>query len=121
VAADLAEACIQIGHHADARLVHERFRNQADHATRRGCQATAARVAALLAAGRDSAAAFEHALTLHSETDSPLERARTLLWFGRRLRQDGQPREARARLEEALATFEEIGAAGWARQCRDGR
>ena len=121
VAADLAEACIQIGHHADARLVHERFRNQADHASRRGCQATAARVAALLAAGRDSAAAFEHALTLSGETDSPLERARTLLWFGRRLSQDGQPREARARLAEALATFEEIGAAGWARQCRDVR
>jgi DNA-binding SARP family transcriptional activator/tetratricopeptide (TPR) repeat protein len=121
VAGDLVEALIQIGHRADARLVHERFQNQADRAARRGCQATAARGAALLAADRDYTAAFEYALTLHSETGSPLERARTLLWFGRRLDQDGHPREGGARLNEALATFEKIGAVGWARQCRGGR
>jgi DNA-binding SARP family transcriptional activator len=120
VAADLAEALIQVGRHADARLVHQRLQAQADHAARRGCQAAAARVAALLAGDRDYAGAFERALSLHGEADS-LEKARTLLLFGRRLGQDGYPREARARLEEALAMSEKIGAAGWARQCRAGR
>jgi DNA-binding SARP family transcriptional activator len=119
VAADLAEAYAQAGRPDDARQVHERFSGQADRAARRGCQAMAARVAALLATDPGSAAGgFTRALTLHGEAGSPLERARTLLLSGRRLSQDGHPREARARLEEALAAFEKIGAAGWARQCR---
>jgi tetratricopeptide (TPR) repeat protein len=120
VAADLAEACVRAGRPGDARLVHERFSRQADQVSRRGCQATAARVAGLLAADHDYAAAFTRALALHGEADS-LERARTLLLFGRRLGQDGHPGQASARLAEALAMFEKIGAAGWARQCRSGR
>jgi DNA-binding CsgD family transcriptional regulator len=82
----------------------------------------AARCHALLAAaGRDYAAAldaFDEAVTAHERLPDPIERGRTLLALGQTQRRAGRRRAARERLQEALAIFEEIGAALWAEQTR---
>jgi DNA-binding CsgD family transcriptional regulator len=48
----------------------------------------------------------------------PFERARTLLAFGSTQRRAKQKRPARESLEQALATFEELGATLWAEKAR---
>jgi hypothetical protein len=48
----------------------------------------------------------------------PLDHARTLLALGAAQRRAKRRREARATLDEALAVFEEIGAAIWAERAR---
>jgi DNA-binding CsgD family transcriptional regulator len=71
----------------------------------------------LLAARGDLAGAavvLDQALVEHERVEMPLERARTLLVKGiveRRLRRRAQARES---FEDALAAFEEVGAALWA-------
>ncbi len=60
--------------------------------------------------------AFEKALALHEIELFPFERARTQLDFGERLRRSGQKKRAREHLYRALATFEALGAAAWARR-----
>ena len=48
----------------------------------------------------------------------PFERARTLLGLGAAQRRSKQKARARATLEQALAEFEQLGAALWAAQAR---
>ena len=76
----------------------------------------------MLAAGEgridDAVAAYEGALQWHERVDVPLDRGRTLLALGAAQRRAKRRREARATLEEALATFERIGAALWAERAR---
>jgi DNA-binding NarL/FixJ family response regulator len=66
----------------------------------------------------EAAEAFAHALAEHERLDSPLERARTLLAQGVALRRARQKRSARAALEDAIATFDGVGAALWAKRAR---
>lgn len=56
---------------------------------------------------------FDEALTAHDSFAMPLERARTLLAYGTAQRRAKQKRPARHSLEEALATFNSLGAAAW--------
>ena len=83
--------------------------------------AAAARCRGLLAAaeGDDQAAfaAFERSLG-QLEGRFPLERGRTLLCLGIVRRQAQQKRAAREALEQALATFEALGARLWAAKAR---
>ena len=58
------------------------------------------------------------ALALDDRRPMPFERARTLLAFGRRLHRARRRGEARARLHDALAGFERLGAQAWAEQAR---
>jgi DNA-binding CsgD family transcriptional regulator len=58
------------------------------------------------------------ALAEHERLESPLERARTLLAQGIALRRARQKRSARAALEDAVATFDGVGAAQWAERAR---
>jgi DNA-binding CsgD family transcriptional regulator len=76
--------------------------------------AAAARCRGLL--DDDFDAAFAEALELHDRRPMPFERARTLLAYGRRLHRGRRRAEARERLREALAAFEELRATAWARQ-----
>ena len=62
--------------------------------------------------------AFAEALDVHARVELPLDRGRTLLALGATQRRVKRRREARATLEEALAVFEEIGAALWAERAR---
>ncbi|MFI5833318.1 ATP-binding protein [Micromonospora sp. NPDC051300] len=81
-------------------------------------RAAAARVRGLLAPERDLDEAFTAALARCGPAAGPLERARTLLGYGQRLRRAKRRRDARERLSAALRLFESAGAQGWARRCR---
>jgi hypothetical protein len=54
-------------------------------------------------------ASFTQALALHDTDHFPLERARTELVYGERLRRAGKVREARRQLRRALLVFDELG------------
>jgi len=58
--------------------------------------------------------ALARAIGAHGDCPVPFERARTLLLQGQILRRLKQKRPARAALEEALATFRQLGAEPWA-------
>jgi DNA-binding CsgD family transcriptional regulator len=80
--------------------------------------ATAARCRGLLAAARgDPHAALAHfqgALQEHQRVPRPFELARTLRAQGMVLRRDKHKAAAKAALEQALGTFERLGAPLWA-------
>ena len=62
---------------------------------------------------------FGEALALDPLSPTPFDRARTEFSDGSRLRRAGRSSDARAQLERALTTFDEIGAQPWARQARE--
>jgi DNA-binding CsgD family transcriptional regulator len=68
--------------------------------------------------GEQALAAFERGLARPGVAAVPFERARTLLGLGAAQRRSKQKARARATLEQALAAFEELGAAIWAAQAR---
>jgi DNA-binding CsgD family transcriptional regulator/tetratricopeptide (TPR) repeat protein len=68
----------------------------------------------LLATDRDCAGHFEAALAITG--DSPFDRARTQLAYGERLRRTRRRAAASVQLQSALATFTNLGAAGWIAQ-----
>jgi DNA-binding CsgD family transcriptional regulator len=63
-------------------------------------------------------ASFERALAEHSRAPNPFEQARTLLAYGTVLRRAKRRGEARTRLEQALAGFEQLGTPLWAEKTR---
>ncbi|GAA3604201.1 LuxR family transcriptional regulator [Kineosporia mesophila] len=74
----------------------------------------------LLATGKVPVAeAFELALAAHDQLPMPFERARTLLYFGERLRRGRQRAEARTHLRQALEIFEQLDAPSWAGRARN--
>jgi class 3 adenylate cyclase/DNA-binding CsgD family transcriptional regulator len=85
--------------------------------------ATAARCLGLLQLAQgevdDALEAFEQALVEHRRTPGPFERGRTLMQYGIALRRARRRREARERLQEALAIFEELGARVFAERARE--
>jgi DNA-binding CsgD family transcriptional regulator len=115
---DLIEAYVRAGRRAEAERVLARFTGEAERTGSRWARATAARARALLSADADMRKGFEQALALHAELPMPFERARTLLVLGERLRRAKQRAEARAPLQEALDTFERLGARPWAERAR---
>jgi DNA-binding CsgD family transcriptional regulator len=84
--------------------------------------AVAARYRGLIAAaGGDSSAALatlDEALSHHERLPMPFELARTLLIQGSIRRRAKQKRSAREALEQALETFERLGAPLWAAKAR---
>ncbi|HEY3085163.1 MAG TPA: LuxR C-terminal-related transcriptional regulator [Candidatus Dormibacteraeota bacterium] len=119
---DAIEALIATGELAQAAV---RLKELEEIATTLGTAwagAMSARERGLLAAARRdqaaSIAAFDQALLAHESLPDPLERGRTLLAYGQVLRRTGQRRAARALLEKAASTFEEIGAGLWLEQAR---
>jgi DNA-binding NarL/FixJ family response regulator len=116
---DAIEALVAVGRLEDAGRAIGR---QAMHARPR-MQAVAAHGRALVLAAHgdiDAAlAAFDEALLLHDALGDPLLRARTLLALGAVLRRARRKREARDRLDEALAAFAELGATAFEARARD--
>ena len=117
VHAPAIEALVGIGELERATELTEELETLAQQLGRPTALATAARCRGLTAAGAgDTDAAldhFERAVRLHSPTDWPLERARTLLVHGAALRRARQWRAARESLLAARATFAELDAALW--------
>ena len=117
-APDFIEACIRSGREEDALRELVAFEAQAEVTGRRWAAATAARCRGLMADAPDVSAAFETALTLHSEVPSPFEHARTLLAYGEQLRRCRRRSDARVHLESALTLFDRLGAEPWAARAR---
>ena len=72
----------------------------------------------LLSEGHVAQERFQEALDHHRRARRPFERARTELAYGELLRRARRRVDARAHLEAALDTFENLGAAPWAERAR---
>ncbi|MBT0767610.1 AAA family ATPase [Kineosporia sp. J2-2] len=119
---DLVEAYARAGRGDDARRL---LGTVAVDEAPAGCRsdlliAKTWRCRGLLATGKAAIAdAFEQALTAHDKLPMPFERARTLLYYGERLRRGRQRAEARTRLRKALEIFEQLDAPSWANRARN--
>jgi DNA-binding CsgD family transcriptional regulator len=89
---------------------------------RPGTAPVLARCRGLVLAGsgllEEGVASLEEALRLHQRRPVPLERARTLLALGELQRRERRRRAARETLQEALTSFESLGAPLWAARAR---
>ncbi|BCJ48532.1 transcriptional regulator [Actinoplanes sp. NBRC 14428] len=112
---DLVEAYVRAGRTDEARALLDAPEAAGDGPWTR---AAALRCRALLAGPAEMEAAFEAALAAEACALMPFERARTQLCYGERLRRNRQRAQARRRLEDALETFERLGARPWADKTR---
>jgi DNA-binding CsgD family transcriptional regulator len=114
--ADLAEAYLRAGRTADAQAVIVSLEERAG--TCGWARGAVARGQAMLASDDDLDHAFASALDLWASSGSGVDRARTQLCYGERLRRIGRRSDARAQLRAALATFERLGCDAWAARAR---
>lgn len=121
-AIDEVEALLELGRTDEAAAVLDWYEGNARRLERATALANCARCRGLLAAQagdlESALAAFAEALDWHAKVEIPLDRGRTLLALGATQRRQKRRREARATLEDALGTFERIGAALWAERAR---
>jgi DNA-binding CsgD family transcriptional regulator len=119
---DRIEALIELGRADEALELLDWYEGNARRLERAAALANCARCRGLLSgqAGELELAldAFAEALDWHAQVELPLDRARTLLALGAAQRRAKQRRAARATLEEALESFERMGAALWAERVR---
>jgi tetratricopeptide (TPR) repeat protein len=115
---DLIEALVRLGRREEAMQQLARFLEDAELTGSRWAIAVGGRCRALLAADADAEQAFETALELHEREPNELERARTQLAYGERLRRLRQRRRAREQLHAALESFQRLRARLWAERAR---
>jgi DNA-binding CsgD family transcriptional regulator len=90
----------------------------ATHTTAPWALARVAHAHGLLSEGHVAEERFQEALDHHRRARRPFERARTELAYGELLRRARRRVDARAHLEAALDTFENLGAVPWAERAR---
>ena len=116
--ADAIETLVALGEVEQARDYLGSYEENARRLGSPWSLAAAARCRGLLDAAdgdvKGAYTAFEQAFGELEEHPYPLERGRTLLCLGTVRRQAQEKRAARQALEQALATFEELGAPLWA-------
>ena len=119
---DEIEALILLDRHDEAEALLSRLEEPARKLDRPSALAAVGRCRGLLSAARgdlDGAlTSLERALVQHDRVAIPFERARTLLVLGSTRRRARMKRAAREALDQALAIFEELGAAIWAENAR---
>jgi DNA-binding CsgD family transcriptional regulator len=119
---DEIEALILVDRRDEADAICARLEQRARRLDRPSALAAAYRCRGLLetAHGRhdDGLAVFHAALAQHHRVSMPFERARTLLALGTVQRRARMKRAARETLQQALGTFDELGAAIWAENAR---
>jgi DNA-binding CsgD family transcriptional regulator len=119
---DEVEALVALGELEAATRLTDRLERQGRALDRPLALATAARCRGLImGASRELGLAEEHlarALSEHARVQQPFERARTLLIAGTIHRRNRKKRSARELLQEALESFEELGASLWASKAR---
>jgi DNA-binding CsgD family transcriptional regulator len=108
------EARLRAGEETGVRERVAAYLEAADAKGQPWARARARRALGMIADDDVVDATFAEALALHGETLDVFESARTLLAFGERLRRAGRRVDARPRLRQALAAFEQLGAARWA-------
>jgi DNA-binding CsgD family transcriptional regulator len=117
-ALDRIEAAIHSGHRDEALQWLDRLDAFASHTGIASTQARVAHCRALLAEGEIARSLFEEALTLHARSQRPFDRARTELAYGEFLRRGRRRVDARAHLQSALDTFDQLNARPWAVRAR---
>jgi DNA-binding CsgD family transcriptional regulator len=119
---DQVEALVELGRLDDAGELLDWYEGNAVRLGRRGATASSRRCRGLLAAAQgaldEALVHFERALAEHDLAPLPFDRARTLLLYGAALRRSKRKADARDRLEEAVASFDELGAAAFAERAR---
>jgi DNA-binding CsgD family transcriptional regulator len=115
---DLIEAYIRADRVDQAIPRLERWERWANQTGRLWALAAAARYRGLIATDADFDAHFQGALGLHERSPRPIERARTELCYGERLRRAGRRVDSRARLRSALEIFDGLGAVPWSDRTR---
>src|SRR6266508_2987810 len=119
---DAIETLLALGEHDAAAALLAELEEQARATGRVWALTIARRCRALLsAAAGDSDAAYaslDRALELHEQLQEPFERGRTLLVRGTLQRRNRKKRPARESLTQALAVFDELGAALWSERAR---
>jgi DNA-binding NarL/FixJ family response regulator len=113
---DLIEATIRSGDDEEAERLLGNFEELAESAGRVWARAAAARCRALLIKDARAEECFQRALTLHHQTTTAFEEARTQLSYGEWLREAGRACDARRALNAARGTFERLGAAPWSQR-----
>jgi DNA-binding CsgD family transcriptional regulator len=120
--ADYAEMLLEGGRIDDAVRVLEAWEADATRLGREWVLAHVTRCQGLVAAARgdveQALASLEQAVAQHEAVGDPFGRARALLALGAVRRRGRQKRPAREAIEEALAGFEDLGAASWAGKAR---
>lgn len=111
--ADLVECYLRAGRRSDALATLEIMGRRAELSGVAPARALHARCSAMT---HDDETSFEEALRHDDMRPMPFERARTLLAFGRQLRQHGRPAEARVHLHAAVSHFQDLGASPWTTQ-----
>jgi DNA-binding CsgD family transcriptional regulator len=117
-APEQVELLLRLGQPGEAEQLARSYADAAEAKGQPWALGRAARSRGLVAGDETFAACFEEAVALLDRTPDVFERARTLLAYGARLRRAGTRTKARERLREALATFEQLGAAPWAELAR---
>lgn len=119
---DAIEALIQVGRGAEAEPLIEALERNGERHNRGWMIGAGARGRSMLLASRrelDAAsAAADRALAEHDRIPMPFERARTLLLLGQLQRRQRKKDTASARLQEALAAFEQLHVPLWADRAR---
>jgi DNA-binding CsgD family transcriptional regulator len=111
---DLIESYAALDRLPEARALLERFEAAAEQHPSRWSTLALGRARAVLTDDAVAVAAFRAAVREHGPTDPPLEYARTLLSYARRLDALGVKVEAERTYAAARAAFEAAGASGWA-------
>ncbi|MBA3380666.1 MAG: AAA family ATPase [Actinobacteria bacterium] len=119
---DQIEALIELGRPEEAVELLDWYEQNARRLERASALAVCLRCRGLLAAQKgsldDAVASINEALAEHERVEIPLERGRTLLVLGSVQRRMKRRSEARKTLEDALGTFDRIGAGLWAERAR---
>ena len=115
---DLIEAYVRAGRVAEAEREVSIFEQETRQTERPSALAALACCRGLLASPEMVDKHFREALAHGSEGVGPFEHARTLLGYGRRLREVGRAAEAVEHLECAFMGFAQLGAEPWLVQAR---
>ena len=119
---DAVEAMVALGRHADAEPLIEALERNGNRLSRHWMIAVGARCRSMVLAARGDVTAasclIRDALAEHQKVPMPFERARTQLLFGQLERRQRKKETATAALQEALQSFEDMGAPLWADRAR---
>ncbi|PRX46951.1 regulatory LuxR family protein [Prauserella shujinwangii] len=115
---DLVEAAVRLGETGLARERLTEFGRWAEHVATPVARGLLLRCRALLADADGAEDSFVDALRIQHERAGPFDAARTRLLYGEWLRRRRRRADAHTHLTATLATFERLGAPGWAARAR---